>query len=167
MASHLERFRNRQHGAAAVEFALIAIAFFIIFLGIIELGRMFYLYNTMQEATRNLARRAVVTSVTTAPGDAFRREHALFGQDAMPAGPEITVGNVAITYLHTDMSTIGSPPESQRTECITGGPNCVAFVRAEISNVTYQPMVAGLFPFLEIPLPTFTVTMPAESMGDN
>lgn len=167
MANRIHRFRNRQQGAAAVEFALIAIAFFLLFLGIIEFSRMFYLYNTMQEATRSLARRAVVTSVSTAPTETFRKNYALYGQDAMPAAPEITVGNITITYLRANMSEVSSPPESQRTECITGGPNCVAFVRAEISNATYQPMVAGLFPMLEIPLPTSSVTMPAESMGDN
>lgn len=167
MANRTQRLRKRQYGAAAVEFALIAIAFFLLFLGLLEFGRMLYLYNTMQEATRNLARHAVVTSVTTASTEAFRKAHALFGQDAMPGGPEIKASNVTIVYLRGDMSEVSSPPEFQRIECITGGPNCVAFVRAEISGATYQPVIAGFFSALQIPLPTSSVTMPAESMGDN
>ncbi len=49
-----------QRGAAMVEFALIALLFFIILFGIIEFGRAFFTYNTLVEATRRGARVAAV-----------------------------------------------------------------------------------------------------------
>ena len=47
---------GRQQGAAAVEFALVALLFFTLLFGILEFGRMLYLYNTVQEVSRRAAR---------------------------------------------------------------------------------------------------------------
>jgi len=49
-----------QRGAAAVEFALVSVAFFTLLFGIIEFGRLLYLWNTTAEATRRGARIAAV-----------------------------------------------------------------------------------------------------------
>ena len=52
--------RHAQRGAAAVEFAIIAMLLFTVLFGIIEFGRLFYVINTVQEVTRRAAREAVV-----------------------------------------------------------------------------------------------------------
>lgn len=164
---------ERQKGAAAVEFAIVAIFFFTLLFGIIEFGRMLYLYNTVQEATRNLARKAVVALVTNSPSDAFKRNNALFGGNALPGAPEVTAANVTVDFLSANGSVLsGTLPNDQLSECLSGGTGCVAFVRVRVHDVAdqnlgviYQPMIAGLFPFLQIRLPVSTVTMPAESMG--
>lgn len=158
---------HRQAGAAAVEFAIVAIFFFTLLLGIIEFGRALYVFNTLQEATRNLARKAVVERVSVSSTNAFKRDNALFGGTALPGGAEVVVGNVTVQFLDADGDVLtGSIPDDQFSECLTGGPRCVAFVRARITGAQYQPMIAGFFPFLRIPLPESTVTMPAESMGE-
>jgi Flp pilus assembly protein TadG len=52
------RFRSRmlQHGVAAVEAAFLVVPLVILLLGIAELGRVFYQYNTIAKATRDGAR---------------------------------------------------------------------------------------------------------------
>src|SRR5574340_1843168 len=52
--------RKHQRGAAAVEFALVAIVFFMLLIGIVEMGRVLFTWNATAEATRYGARVAVV-----------------------------------------------------------------------------------------------------------
>ena len=64
----------RRRGAAAVEFAVVAIAFFIIILGLIEIGRAFMVQHLLLAAARQGARTGIVppngnTEITTAVGN--------------------------------------------------------------------------------------------------
>jgi Flp pilus assembly pilin Flp len=176
-----------QRGVAAVEFALVAALLFILLFGILEFGRMFYMFNTVQEVTRRAAREAVVRWVDNSSTSPAKRL-SLFGGTVMPAGAEITVDNIDIEYLGTDGVEIASGslppgPSENISACLdpSGAYDCIAYVRVSITNVTYVPMV-GLFsgvrltafpfseanPFvidLSVPIPASTVTMPAESMG--
>ncbi len=178
---------SNQRGVAAVEFALVAALLFILLFGILEFGRMFYVFNTVQEVTRRAAREAVVRWVdnsSTSPAKTL----ALFGGTTMPAGAEIAVDNIDIEYLGTNgvEITSGSLPPSPSdniSACLDPAStyDCIGFVRVSITNARYKPMVGfftGIrltaFPFsetnpfvidLSVPIPASTVTMPAESMG--
>ena len=56
--------RPRSHsGAAIVEFALVALVFFGVLIGILEFGRMLFYWNSVTEATRLGARIAVVCDI--------------------------------------------------------------------------------------------------------
>ncbi|HEY9163605.1 MAG TPA: TadE/TadG family type IV pilus assembly protein [Magnetovibrio sp.] len=52
--------RRGERGATAVEFALVAPVFLLFVLGIIDLGRLFYVKNIMQYAVEQTARYAMV-----------------------------------------------------------------------------------------------------------
>lgn len=54
---------RRQCGVASVEFALVAGVFFSLLIGIMEMGRVLFYWNTTAEATRLGARIAVVCDV--------------------------------------------------------------------------------------------------------
>lgn len=54
------RIFKDQRGAAAVEFAIVAAVFFMILIGVMEMGRMLWGWNAATEATRLGARLAVV-----------------------------------------------------------------------------------------------------------
>lgn len=54
------RILKDQRGAAAVEFAIVAAVFFMILIGVMEMGRMLWAWNAATEATRLGARLAVV-----------------------------------------------------------------------------------------------------------
>jgi len=61
-------FGKRLRGVAAVEFALLAICFFTVFLGLMELARLVYVFNTLQEVTRRAAAMAINAPCKTPSG---------------------------------------------------------------------------------------------------
>lgn len=156
----------RQRGAAAVEFSIVALIFFSVLFAILEFGRMMFVYNTMQEVTRRAARAAVVRWVDDT---AAIKTLALFGGAALPAGGEVTAANITITYqnkLGSDVTLFPVDPGDNLSACsdATRTASCIYSVRVSIDNVSYNPMVS-LFSFLNIAMPTSTVTMLAEGMG--
>lgn len=160
---------QKQRGVAAVEFALVALLFFTILLAIIEIGRMLFIFNTMQEMTRNGARAAVVRWVDSA-SQAEIKSIALFYGTSMPANPYLTTANITITYLQkdgaTEVTALPTDPGDNLSACgdSTRVANCIYNVRVSITGATFTPMM-GLFDFLTMPLPTSEVTMHAESLG--
>jgi hypothetical protein len=159
---------SQQHGVAAVEFAIVAILLFTLLFGIIEFGRLFYIFNSVQEVTRRAAREAVVRwAVNNTTEENEIKRLALFGGSHLPAGAEIAPANIRIEYL-TAVGGIPDPmpatPGNNISACLSGPDGCITYVRVSITGATYAPMVS-LFPYFRVPIPASTVTMPAESMG--
>ena len=157
--------KQKQRGATAVEFALIASVFFLLLLGIIEFGRLFYIWNSVQEVTRHTAREAVVRWIDE---QATIKQLALLGGSNLPAGAEISAPSITIEYLNTSGTTASPSPSNAADNiaaCLDAArqDSCITQVRVSV-NASYVPMI-GLFTFLAIPIPTSTVTMPAESLG--
>jgi Flp pilus assembly protein TadG len=179
-----------QRGAATVEFALLAIVFFMALLGIMEFGRIMYIWNTTQEVTRHAAREAVVRDFTSQTG-AIKRESIFQGGTSgavsLPAGVEITNATVRLVYLTVDAGnnrvaiTTGNMPADPADNISACGDagrvftSCIRFVQACIAVddtcanfIQYQPMVlllANLGIDLVINIPASSVVMPAESLG--
>lgn len=65
MTQCLARLRRCEHGAAAVEFALVGFVAIVVFLGIIEFGRVLYMRNEMSYAM-DLGARKILTNPTVA-----------------------------------------------------------------------------------------------------
>lgn len=174
--SHLSPNR-KQRGVATVEFALVALLFFTLLLAIIEICRMLFIFNTMQEMTRRGAREAVVRWISTADQNTIKTI-AVFGDTtiafnpntSMPASPDVTATNITITYLQkdgvTEVTAFPADPGDNLSACgdSTRVANCIYSVRVSITGATFTPMI-GLFNFLTMPLPTSEVTMHAESLG--
>lgn len=57
--------RRSERGATAVEFALVAPVFLLFVLGIMDLGRLFYIKNIMQYSVEQAARYAMVNPTIT------------------------------------------------------------------------------------------------------
>ncbi|WP_040394169.1 TadE/TadG family type IV pilus assembly protein [Aromatoleum toluclasticum] len=180
---------RRENGTTAVEFAIVAMVFLLIVLGIMEFGRLLYVWNTVQEVTRRAAREAVVRTADDASLIArmavFHNETSS-GTVRLPAGLEISNAEVKLNYLRADLSA-PSPmpvdasghfdPAKNLAACNSADPNelasCVRFVEACLATdgacantVKYAPMI-NLFPFLAIDIPVSRVLMPAESLGFN
>ena len=81
--------QNRQQGAAVVEFALVAMIFFILLIGIFEFGRVMFTWNSAVEATRRGARLAVVCDLNVAQIKTQMRSML----------PVVEVGDIDIAYL--------------------------------------------------------------------
>lgn len=176
-----------QRGATVVEFALISFFFFTLLFGIIELGRLMYVWNTVQEVTRRAAREAVVRNFTSSDQEALQRE-AVFrsaggnGVVYLPFGPEINNASVRISYLY-DMnpahvvSPLPGNPKENISACADAGltQGCIRYVRAEVCDgdncegVLYRPMIGFLLAIggidFRVRIPVSPVVMPAESLG--
>lgn len=132
--------RQAQRGVAAVEFALIAIFFFTLLLGIMEFGRWLFLLNGANEATRLGARLAVVCSVE-APGDLTLIKASM---SAMTGGG-IPADNMVLDYV---------PVNCDESSCLT--------VTARIVGATFTPVspfFGGAFS-----IPEFPTSLPREYM---
>lgn len=131
---------HAQRGVAAVEFALIAILFFTLLLGIMEFGRWLFLLNGANEATRLGARLGVVCSVE-GPGDLT---HIKARMSAMTGGG-IPVANMVLDYV---------PANCDASNCRT--------VTARIVGATFNPVS----PFFggNFPIPQFPTSLPREYM---
>lgn len=162
-----------------MEFALVAVMFFTLLFGIVEMGRFMYLFNTVQEVTRRAAREAVVNWVSQASAiqhDAIFRSGET-GAATLPGGSEISNAAVNISYLNQNLieipaSSLPSSAQDNVEACLDGDDNCIAYVQAELCSpndngctpLSYLPMV-GLFSYFGVDIPVSRVIMPAESMG--
>jgi hypothetical protein len=75
LADHRKRMTQCEHGSAMIEFAIIFPILLVLFIGTVELGRLFYTYTTLAKATAVGARylstsRNAVNGTTTQKTDA-------------------------------------------------------------------------------------------------
>ena len=132
---------RKQHGVAAVEFAILLVPLVLMTFGITELGRAFYQYNTLVKATRSAARYKSMSGPGALETEA--RCLAVTGDTACAGTPlldGLTVNMVTIDYA-TNVAT-GS-----------GGINLVK-VTINDPNAAEQFMFVSLVPFV-IPDITF------------
>jgi Flp pilus assembly protein TadG len=138
------KIRTRQSGVAAIEFSLVAILFFTVVFATMELARLEFLLNTLEEVTRRAAAAAAnvdyrdTTAMQSIQADAVFRKSA----GSLPLGDPVSADNVKIDYLSvsnttwdvTHMSTLPACPAGNRSNCMTDpdGANCIRFVRARV-----------------------------------
>ncbi|MGR9086418.1 MAG: TadE/TadG family type IV pilus assembly protein [Gammaproteobacteria bacterium] len=98
---------KRQRGAAMVEFAIIALLFFVVLFSVIEMGRWMFNWNLLNEATRRGARIAAVCP----PNDPYIAVAAVFGDTARPDDAQnspilngLDTGDVTVAYYRINAS---------------------------------------------------------------
>lgn len=170
----------------AVEFALVAIIFFTIVFGTLELARMEFLLNTLEEVTRRAASAAAnvdyrdTTALQKVQTDAVFRN----APGPLALGAPVTSDNVKIDYLSVSkatwdlnhMSTLPACPAGNRLNCMTdpNADNCIRFVRARVcasmdgdgncDTLPYQ-MVFPFFDLSGMKLPSAETIVPAGTLG--
>lgn len=145
---------RHQHGLAIVEFAIVATVTFVVLIGVIEVGRVFFVFNALEEATRRGARVAAVCQVN----DPAIANITVFSSALSPGSSTLvgglTSGNVVVEYLSNVGAAIADPIARYGE---------IAFVRVRIANYQHRlliPIVARTFT-----VPPFTTTLPRESLG--
>lgn len=128
-----------QRGAAAVEFALVAIVFFMLLIGIVEMGRVLFTWNAISEATRYGARVAVVCPLYD-PAILSRMQKVLPTES-------LSMENVSISY---------SPSGCSVSTCQQ------VTVSIRLNTLEVTPMIPRWVGQLWVP--PFTTTLPRESM---
>ena len=135
--------RRSQAGLAVVELAVVLTTALVVLFGCIEIGRLFFVLNTVAEATRRGARVAVVSADVAAAKTA-----TLAYADYLEG---LTEDNVNVVYY-------------TETGGASTGLDDRAFVSVAISGYEHSVLI----PFLALPavtVPAFTTTLPVESMG--
>lgn len=129
-------FGEGQHGAAAVEFALVSILFLALIIAIIEFAMAMYVYATAVEATRLGARIAVVCDADDATVKARMKGMLSILEPA----------NISITYPASGCSAATCDP-----------------VTVRIQNLSYRAAIP-LVP-LTFSIPDFATSLPRESLS--
>jgi len=175
------RPRKTQAGTAAVEFALVAIVFFIFVFGVIELARLLFVFNTLHEVTRRAAAAAV--NVYPRDSDAMDqvRQYAILRntQGNLVLADPVTDKHIRLEYLRFDLSVIpqASWPDdagANRQVCMMNprAPTCIRFVQARVCdpaetsqcNKVASQMILSLIDF-RVPFHRATTILPVESLG--
>lgn len=171
-----------------VEFALIALAYFMLLFGIIELARIMYMYNTLAQATRIAATAAANIDFNNAAALDRTRLQAVFRTTpgTLAVGDPVTDQNIRIDYLYLARQGNGSLamtpipagslpacPSRNRHNCLVDpySSTCIRLVRARVCTgnanscdaVQYEPLFK-LLPF-HFSLPTSPTIVTAESLG--
>jgi Flp pilus assembly protein TadG len=182
------RTPGKERGVAAVEFALIATAFFMLFFGIVEVARAMYICNTLQEVTRRAAALAATADFADSAKMQHVREQAVFrdAPGALVLADPITDKHIKIDYMSIQNSgtsltmapiATGSMPSSTAVNyanCLRNpyGSDCVRLVRvrvcqpdggADCTPVPYQTLVSLIV--LPFNLPKSTTIVNAETLG--
>lgn len=135
--------RQGQRGAAVVEFALVSLLLFTLVFGVIEVGRMLWIWNAAVEATRLGARVAATCDlVALSPVNADN----VVKKRMRDRLPELTASQVVVAYLPTNCSAA----------------TCQA-VRVSLSGYEHQTLIP-LLP-LKVTLPAFPTTLRREAMS--
>ena len=176
---------TRQRGVAAVEFSVVAVIFFMLFFGIVDIIRALYICNILQEVTRRATALAVNTDFTDAAAMTRVRTLAVFRTTPgmLAFADPISDAHVKIDYLQIPATANPAPigtglpesPQQNRINC-TSNPNaanCIQLVRVRICRpggasdacdpVPYQTL-ASFIPF-SFGLPTATTIARAETLG--
>lgn len=182
------RRKTRQQGVAAVEFSFVAIVFFLLFFGMVEVSRAMYIINTLQEVTRRAAALATNTDFSNAAAMQEVRQRAIFRDSpgvlmfAQPvADTHIVIDYMWIRRVGATMTMVPIPtaslpasPAANFANCL-GNPyseSCIRLVRVRVCQtasaddcdpVGYQNLVS-LVP-LSFGLPVSMTIVTAETLG--
>lgn len=147
----------RQCGLATVELAIIGALVMTTLFAVLEVGRAFFVYNSLEEATRRGARMAAVCQINDPAIAEITVFNASGGGSSSSLIYDLTTANVNVQYLNNNGQTIANP---------AGNFDDIEFVRVGIQNFTHQmyiPFVQGLVGAFATP--TFATTLPRESLG--
>ena len=147
---------KRQQGMTTVEAAIGAALMFTVLFGVIEVSRLVFVWNFLDEATRRGARVAAVCSFDH---PAVRRV-AIFsppaGADTSPYVKGLTTSEINIEYLDAAGAPLADLSDTK-------------FVRASIDTdpVTGFKLPLLLFNKVTLDAPPFSTILPSESLGYN
>jgi Flp pilus assembly protein TadG len=136
MKRGVHRRRGSQRGATAVELAIVAALLCMLLIGIMEMSRMLFYWNSAAEATRLGARMAVVCDL----GDAEIKSRMRQMLSVLPAA------KIDVTY-----EPVGCTIETCKSVTVSIGTG--------VSVPTVIPFVP-----LSLSLPAFSTSLPRESM---
>jgi Flp pilus assembly protein TadG len=149
--------RKRMRGVYVVEFAIIGLLVFIVLFSVLEMGRLYFTVNALDEAVRRGARLAAVCNIS----DPVVLQRAIFN-DSGNTGASQMIGdlnttNLTLTYLDVNGVAVASPN--------TAGYSAIRYVQVSLPGFVFNLFIPGFG--VPITLPVFRATLPRESLGRN
>ncbi len=148
--------KNKVKGVTTVEFALVGGLFFLVLFGILEFGRLLFVWNTLTEATRRGARIAAVCPVNHSAIARIAVLDGPTGGGSSPILPGLSTANVELRYLDVDGILIADPSPG-------GNYTAIRYVRVRIIGYSHNMNIPMFTPLLNAP--PFQTTLPRESLG--
>ena len=158
MIKYFKPFRQNDDGVAAIEFAIFAVPFFFLIMGIIEMGIMFGAATVLNGATEDAARlirTGQVSGSNSSASDAFadeicNRTYALIDCDDITYHVVRMDPDDDFTVAFNNPSSIGLPPIVEPTDPSqlsvstfnAGGPNDRIIVRVSYDYPLLTPVGA-------------------------
>ena len=149
---------RNMRGVYVVEFAIIGLLLFVVLLGVLEMGRLYFTVNGLDEVVRRGARLAAVCDIR----DTRILRRAIFN-DIDNAGPSGLIGrletaHLELIYLDENGVVVANPNDLVNAN----GFRAIRYVQLRVDDFPFQLLIPG---FGEVLLPTFRSTIPRESLG--
>lgn len=146
-------------GVFVVEFAIIGLLLFVLLFGVLEMGRLFFTVNALNEAVRRGARLAAVCDIQ----DVHILHRAIFNEagDASESSliNNLQASQLVLDYFDADGQAVASPNDLTSPS----GFRAIRFVQLRVQGFTFDLLIPTFYG--TITLPVFQSTMPRESLG--
>ncbi len=148
-------FIGNQKGSTVAEFAVVALVFFMVVIGIIEFGRLLYTHNALTDAARRGARYAVLHEENAPCLDnvVIYGETHIDPVTCAPSGPPLING---LTSANVSVQYQGSAPNAYGMNLGTA--------TVTIENFTFDLGIPLFSKSLN--MPKYSTTLTAESAGN-
>ena len=140
------RYGRVERGGTMVEFALTLPVFIILVVGIIEFGWYFFVQHTLQYATREGMRLALVgRTLTDASGNSMSREASIIYTIRQEASLAVNPDSILISIYPIDPNNFSDPANWQNTQTagLSGAP---MRVRTRVIHTFFTPLIRAFFP---------------------
>ena len=131
----LSRFRRAREGAAAVEFAIVATPFLALMFGILDLGLVFLVSTTLENAVEEASRKIRTGELQTSGGTASTFETSVCDELSWLGTDCSSALHVDVRTFETFASVTTSDPttdgafDDSKTQFSTGGSESIVLVR--------------------------------------
>lgn len=150
---------KRMRGVYVVEFAITSLVLFTLLFGALEVGRLYFTVNALNESVRRGARLAAVCNIS----DPVILRRAIFNA-ADNSGTSSLIGNLAtanlnLIYLDENGAVVASPNDLTSAS----GFRAIRYVQLQVTNFTFNLLIPGFGGVFT--LPVYRSTVPRESLG--
>lgn len=147
--------RQRMRGVYVVEFAIVGLLLFMLLFGALEMGRLLFTVNTLNESVRRGARLAVVCNIQD-PEVLRKAVFANTGSTVSAIIGNLDTADIVLRYYDANGAVIADPSPA-------GGFSGIRFVQVSIENFPFNLMIPVLGG--NILLQPFRSVLPRESLG--
>lgn len=151
--------RQRMRGVYVVEFAIIGLLLFVLLFGVLEMGRLYFTVNGLDEVVRRGARLAAVCDIQ----DPVILRRAIFNA-ATDSGASSLIGSLEtadLTLVYLDENGVAVPSPGDLVGA--NGFSAIRYVQLRVDNFPIDLLIPGFRGVFT--LPAFRSTIPRESLG--